>query len=317
MMKKPSKSESFRYLLWHSSFDTDRLFDELEYEEKEDLEKAKRARDRLKAYLTYTEDPLGASIYRHFLTSGYPDDFLNALSERYSCLLEPSPVEQLSRKELRNYILQYCLEDALALFHKVLKDDEEDPEYSAVTTEKRLVAYLICKGAGESPSVREFLQNLGCSKEIVDVFYGKFRRECPRWYLREPRRPIYAKGKLRVYEVEGRYVVGIRAVRDGNILDPKGAEFTAEREIEWTQNLSPVKLSDSQNLLGITKEQLSKELGAPHVLLTLQRKRQVSCYITQRGYLIGFFLSGGKVTGYETVDLLVKGNYIETGYCIP
>ncbi len=316
-MKNPSKAESFRYLLWHFSFDTDRLFDELEYEEKENLEKAKRARDRLKAYLIYTKNPLGASIYRHFLTSGYPDDFLNALSERYPCLLEPSPTEQLSRKELSSYILQYCLEDALTLFHQVLNDDEKDPEYSAVTTEKRLVAYLICKRAGGSPSVREFLQGLGYSKEIVDVFYEKFRRECPRWYLREPRRPIWAKGKLRVYEVEDRYVVGIRAVRDGNILDPKGAEFTAEREIEWTQNLSPVKLSDVQSLLKLTRKQLSEKLGAPHVLLTLRGKKQVLCFITERGYLIGFFFSDGKVTGYEMVDLLKKGDYPEAGYCIP
>lgn len=266
---------------------------------------AKQIEERIELLVGLTKEQTGITTIKQFLSDyGFSPAKIRRFSrecgkadlKRQADFPDISiPVERL---------LALFLQDRLAFLELVLHDSEEDPHYSAVTSDWLLKDYLICKSLDQKYSVREFLRTQGYSIADIDLFYEKYRKECLHCYSREPKKPQYANGILKVYEVEGIYVVAVLAEKENRVIDPRGAEFTTDRQVKWTKKLDLVELPESRTFLGKTAKELRAELGEPHIFLAFGEKENVPSYITEQGHLIGFVLVHGKIADFEELDLL-------------
>lgn len=152
--------------------------------------------------------------------------------------------------------------------------------------------------------MREFLKTQNYSISDIDLLYEKYRKECLYCYHREPKEPVYSNGKLKVYKVEGIFVAAILEETENRVIAPKGAEFTADRQVKWVKDLELPRISQTDGFSGKTMDDLRTELGVPHISLTLGETENVPCYMTSEGYLAGFLFSEDRVSGMEMIDLL-------------
>lgn len=301
-VKKQNDHEVMDDIIRHFVFETDSQI-ELLWNNDTDCSMTE-TKERLEAYLSYVQRETTPNIVRYLTDFGCSSSDIEkffVLSKELENNLEPME-KRLQR--CREVILKYTLSDTLCLLKNVLHDSEEDPHYSAVTADRLLKDYLICKGLEEEYSVREFLRTQGYSAADIDLFYEKYRKECLHCYFREPKEPMYSNGILKVYEVEGIFVIAILAEKENKIIDPRGVEFTADRKVKWTKKLKLLNISDPNELLGKSLEELQKELGEAHVFLTFGEKENVPCYLTDQGYLIGFSGPCNSVTELIELDLL-------------
>ena len=301
-VKKQNDHEVMDDIIRHFVFETDSQI-ELLWNNDTDCSMTE-TKERLEAYLSYVQRETTPNIVRYLTDFGCSSSDIEkffVLSKELENNLEPME-KRLQR--CREVILKYTLSDTLCLLKNVLHDSEEDPHYSAVTADRLLKDYLICKGLKEEYSVREFLRTQGYSAADIDLFYEKYRKECLHCYFREPKEPMYSNGILKVYEVEGIFVIAILAEKENKIIDPRGAEFTADRQVKWTKKLNLVNTYQPNWLLGKTAEELQAEFGETHVFLTFGERESVPSYITNQGHLIGFVLADGKITDFVELDLL-------------
>lgn len=301
MQYTPIYSEAIEEVLFFFRDSTWKLLDWLWEPEAEDVS-AEQIKERIELLIGLTKEQ--SSIKQFLLDYGFSPAKIRRFSrecgnidlKRQITFLDSSiPVERL---------LALFLQDRLSFMGLVLHDSEEDPHYSAVTADRLLKDYLICKGLKEEYSVREFLRTQGYSAADIDLFYEKYRKECLHCYFREPKEPMYSNGILKVYEVEGIFVVAILAEKENKVIDPRGVEFTADRQVKWTKKLNLVNTYQPNWLLGKTAEELQAEFGETHVFLTFGERESVPSYITNQGHLIGFVLADGKITDFVELDLL-------------
>ncbi len=301
MQYTPIYSEAIEEVLFFFRDSTWKLLDWLWEPEAEDVF-AEQIKERIELLIGLTKEQ--SSIKQFLLDYGFSPAKIRRFSrecgnidlKRQITFLDSSiPVERL---------LALFLQDRLSFMGLVLHDSEEDPHYSAVTADRLLKDYLICKGLKEEYSVREFLRTQGYSAADIDLFYEKYRKECLHCYFREPKEPMYSNGILKVYEVEGIFVIAILAEKENKIIDPRGVEFTADRQVKWTKKLNLVNTYQPNWLLGKTAEELQAEFGETHVFLTFGERESVPSYITNQGHLIGFVLADGKITDFVELDLL-------------
>ena len=78
------------------------------------------------------------------------------------------------------YMCKWYLSDTIELLDLVLNDNDEDPQYSAITTLNRFWIYLEYQkkiGDCECNNVASFLEKIGYSINDIDLFREKVRAE--------------------------------------------------------------------------------------------------------------------------------------------
>ena len=80
-------------------------------------------------------------------------------------------------------IIGYFVYDTIELFDRVLDDDENDPQFSAVTTAKRIGLYLQYRKIPDTQNeVSEFFLSSGYNKEDLEKFWDKYAKELPDYH---------------------------------------------------------------------------------------------------------------------------------------
>lgn len=297
-----SASNAMKKVLYHFLSKTETLYEISEENENNDF--ATEVMERFQLYLMYISGGKNADVYQYLIDAGYDKDEVKTFLNRCSkCNSKIQGTEAYTQKDCRDRILKWFEKDTWKLVKNVLADSTVDPHYSAVTAERRIQLYMECQDDPQLCSVSGFLKEWGCSGMQVDLFYEKCRSECLRWYNGEPREPIYENGKLRSYEVEGLYVVGVRDLDERGTIAPRGAEFDAERNCVWTYRLKLLDDGQPDSYLNKTLEELEREYGNVHVWPELEEYGKVPAYVTNRGYLACFLLEGGRVSDIQRIDL--------------
>lgn len=301
--RKQSNSNAMDKVLYHFLSKTESLFEMLDEDENNDIQNNSPATEvlhRFQLYLSYTSRERKTDVRQYLIDEGYSkvevEGFLNRCSKNQS-------IEADFQEDCEDEILEYFKTDFLQLLNQVYADSNTDPHYSAVTAERRILLYLECKDFSQSCSVTMFLLECGYSQVQVDIFYEKYRRECLRWYNGEPREPIYANGKLRAYEVEGMFVVGIREVNEKGYMAPRGAEFDSARNCIWTYELTLLATDSIENCLHKDMHEIEQNFGSPSVLVAIGERKDVPAYITNHGYLACLIFAGNRVAEIQLIDL--------------
>ena len=69
-------------------------------------------------------------------------------------------------------IIGYFVSDTIELFDRVLDDDENDPQFSAVTTAKRIGLYLQYRKIPDTKNeISKFLLSSGYNQEDLKTFW--------------------------------------------------------------------------------------------------------------------------------------------------
>ena len=80
-------------------------------------------------------------------------------------------------------IIGYFVSDTIELFDRVLDDDENDPQFSSVTTAKRIGMYLQYRKIPDTKhEISRFLLNSGYNKEDLENFWDKYTKEFPDYH---------------------------------------------------------------------------------------------------------------------------------------
>lgn len=88
----------------------------------------------------------------------------------------------MENNKYMRYLLDFFREDTFSLLEEVLDDNEEEPEYSAITTINRFWAYIQCEKQIDQSfpfnCVADFLRNKSCcSEEDIALLFKKARIE--------------------------------------------------------------------------------------------------------------------------------------------
>ncbi len=75
-----------------------------------------------------------------------------------------------------NKILELFLSDTIELLDRVIDDDINDPQFSAIGTIERLNLYF--KYFNLDTSINDFLLSSGYSSNDIEIFLDKYRAEC-------------------------------------------------------------------------------------------------------------------------------------------
>ena len=83
-------------------------------------------------------------------------------------------------------IIGWFVSDTIELIDKVLDDDDNDPQYSAVTAVTRIQLYLTYKNELNTIEISDFLLNSGYSNEDIEILKRKYDKELPEYHAATP-----------------------------------------------------------------------------------------------------------------------------------
>lgn len=83
------------------------------------------------------------------------------------------------KQNISNDIIDWFESDTISFIDKVLADDKDNPEYSAVTCNNRIIALIrLERNKGEKyKSVEEYLYKIGYSEKDIQNFISKKNKE--------------------------------------------------------------------------------------------------------------------------------------------
>lgn len=152
---------------------------------------------RIELYIDYLHDPTMTSVMDYLIQNKFDQEDTQLFLEKYQTYNPEKPITFIFLKQdntrpttLMEIIVWYEW-DFLELLDLVLHDDEEDPQYSAVTTAKKIELYLDYKREPELATVQDYLIMKGYSSEEIALFNKKYEKEFPHYHT------------LPILEVEG------------------------------------------------------------------------------------------------------------------